>query len=77
MRRAALAVCLAVCCAAAQAQTAPRTTIRVGLWTLWRDKKQPSRRLLFRKNLERRFAFARRAAPGRWEPWWFESKMPG
>jgi stage II sporulation protein D len=37
MKRAALAVCLAVSCAVAQAQTLPRTTIRVGLWTLWRD----------------------------------------
>src|SRR5271157_543839 len=38
MKRAVLAVCLAVCCTAAQAQTAPRSTIRVGLWTLWHDK---------------------------------------
>jgi stage II sporulation protein D len=38
MKRAALAVCLALFCAASQAQTAPHTTIRVGLWTLWRDK---------------------------------------
>jgi stage II sporulation protein D len=38
MKRAVLAVCLALCCAAAQAQTAPRSTIRVGLWTLWHDK---------------------------------------
>jgi stage II sporulation protein D len=29
---------MAVVCAAAQAQTAPRTTIRVGVWTLWHDR---------------------------------------
>ena len=38
MKRAVLAVFLAVSCAAAQAQTPPRSTIRVGQWTLWRDK---------------------------------------
>ncbi len=37
MKRAALVFWLAVVCVAAQAQTAPRSTIRVGLWTLWRD----------------------------------------
>jgi stage II sporulation protein D len=38
MRRAVLAVCMAVACAAAPAQPPPRSTIRVGVWTLWRDK---------------------------------------
>jgi stage II sporulation protein D len=41
MRRAALAVCLAVACVAGAGQTgqtSPRTTIRVGLWTLWHDR---------------------------------------
>ncbi|MGD0940860.1 MAG: SpoIID/LytB domain-containing protein [Terracidiphilus sp.] len=38
MRRIALALCLAASWAMAQAQTAPRTTIRVGLWTLWHDR---------------------------------------
>ncbi|MFY9853144.1 MAG: SpoIID/LytB domain-containing protein [Terracidiphilus sp.] len=37
MKRAALAIFLLVLCAAAQAQTAPRSTIRVGVWTLWHD----------------------------------------
>jgi stage II sporulation protein D len=37
MRHTALQFLLAVVCVAAQAQTAPRTTIRVGLWTLWHD----------------------------------------
>jgi stage II sporulation protein D len=38
VKRAALALCLTVCCAASQAETAPRSTIRVGVWTLWQDK---------------------------------------
>jgi stage II sporulation protein D len=38
MKRAALALCVTAFCAMAQAQTPPRATIRVGLWTLWRDK---------------------------------------
>ena len=38
MKRAALALCLAASWAMAQAQTAPRTTIRVGVWTLWHDR---------------------------------------
>ncbi|MGO9776200.1 MAG: SpoIID/LytB domain-containing protein [Terracidiphilus sp.] len=38
MRRAALAVCMAVACAATPAQQPARSTIRVGVWTLWRDK---------------------------------------
>ena len=38
MRRAALAVCLALACVPGAGQTGPRTTIRVGLWTLWHDK---------------------------------------
>jgi stage II sporulation protein D len=38
MRRASLAICLALFCAAALGQAAPRSTIRVGLWTLWHDK---------------------------------------
>ena len=38
MRRALLALCLAAACVAGPGQTAPRTTIRVGLWTLWHDK---------------------------------------
>ncbi len=37
MKRAAIAVCLAAGCVAAVGQAAPRATIRVGLWTLWRD----------------------------------------
>ena len=37
MKRAALVLCLAMACASAQVQTAPRATIRVGLWTLWHD----------------------------------------
>ncbi|MGD0801137.1 MAG: SpoIID/LytB domain-containing protein [Terracidiphilus sp.] len=39
MMRVAIAICLAFCCAMAQAQTAPRTTIRVGVWTLWHGTK--------------------------------------
>jgi stage II sporulation protein D len=38
MRRAVLAVCMAVACAATPAQPPARSTIRVGVWTLWRDK---------------------------------------
>jgi stage II sporulation protein D len=39
MKRALLAVCLALACAHVLAQSAtPRTVIRVGLWTLWHDK---------------------------------------
>jgi len=38
MKRVSVALCLAFCCAAALAQAAPRSTIRVGLWTLWRDR---------------------------------------
>jgi stage II sporulation protein D len=39
VKRALLAVCLAVACAHVLAQAAtPRTVIRVGLWTLWHDK---------------------------------------
>jgi stage II sporulation protein D len=38
MKRVPVALCLAFCCAAALAQAAPRSTIRVGLWTLWRDR---------------------------------------
>jgi len=37
MKRTTLALCMAVACATAQAQTAPRATIRVGVWTLWHD----------------------------------------
>ena len=37
MKRAALAFCLLVFCTAAQAETAPRSAIRVGVWTLWHD----------------------------------------
>jgi len=37
MRRAVLAVCMAVACAATPAQPPARSTIRVGVWTLWRD----------------------------------------
>jgi stage II sporulation protein D len=37
MKRVALQFVLSVVCVAVQAQTAPRTTIRVGLWTLWHD----------------------------------------
>ena len=32
-----LAACLLVLCVAAQAETVPRSTIRVGVWTLWHD----------------------------------------
>jgi stage II sporulation protein D len=38
MRRALLALCLAAAWLAGPGQTAPRTTIHVGLWTLWHDK---------------------------------------
>jgi stage II sporulation protein D len=38
MKRVLLGLSLAFIGAVALAQTAPRTTIRVGLWTLWRDK---------------------------------------
>lgn len=38
MRRAALQMILAALCVAAQAQRAPRATIRVGVWTLWHDR---------------------------------------
>ena len=38
MKRVLPALCLALCCGAALAQAAPRSTIRVGLWTLWHDK---------------------------------------
>jgi len=32
-----LAACLLALCVAAQAETVPRSTIRVGVWTLWHD----------------------------------------
>jgi len=38
VRRALLALCLAAAWLAGVGQTAPRTAIRVGLWTLWHDK---------------------------------------
>jgi len=38
MRRAVLTVCLAAACAHGVGQIAPRTLIRVGLWTLWHDR---------------------------------------
>jgi stage II sporulation protein D len=38
MKRAVLALCFAVFSTAVPAQAAPRSTIRVGLWTLWHDK---------------------------------------
>jgi hypothetical protein len=38
MRRAVLAVCLAAACTHGVGQIAPRTLIRVGLWTLWHDQ---------------------------------------
>jgi len=37
MKRALLAVCLCVLSSAVAAQTAPRTTIHVSMWTLWQD----------------------------------------
>jgi stage II sporulation protein D len=38
MKRAALVACLLALCAATQAETTSRSTIRVGVWTLWHDK---------------------------------------
>jgi stage II sporulation protein D len=38
MKRLLLLFLVALFCAASQAQTPPRSTIRVGLWTLWHDK---------------------------------------
>ena len=38
MKRALWGSAIALCGAAALGQAAPRSTIRVGLWTLWRDK---------------------------------------
>ena len=38
MKRVPFVFCLALLCTAALAQTVPRSTIRVGLWTLWHDK---------------------------------------
>ena len=38
MRRNLAVLCLAAACAHLSAQSAPRSTIRVGLWTLWHDR---------------------------------------
>ena len=38
MKRALPAFCLFVFCIAVKAQTAPRTTVHVGMWNLWHDK---------------------------------------
>lgn len=38
MRRSVIFVLLLALCLVTEAQTAPRSTLRVGLWTLWQDK---------------------------------------